>query len=580
MVGRALDIDKHFTQDQLAAFVADKWHLWDMNMAGKLKEWKELRDYVYATDTTTTSSAATPWSHTTHIPVLGQIHDRLTANYMTALFPGRNWMDWQANDEESEKKDKVDLVKSYMSSKIEEDNFHQDIEACLDDYSLYGNVYGEVEFVNEYEFKEDTGEAIEKYVGPRLRRISPLDIRFNPAVSDFVKAPKIVRKIMTLGDVAQVIEDHVDKAYMGELLDRLYEVRHAIPDQSYTQKNQAYIADGFGSIEEYYASDFVEILTFYGDIYDKDTKTLRRNRVIEVADRRWVLSDKQNPSWSGYANIFHVNWRQRPDNLIGMGPLDNLVGLQYKVNHLENARADAFDQIVYPRLTIRGDIDDFEDKPGEHIYLGDEGAVGYLAPDTTALNADFQIANTIQMMEEIAGAPKESVGFRTPGEKTALEFASLEANANKIFKVKAERFEKRFLEPVLNAMLSEAARNLTGVASIVVSDEETGANLFVKVNRSDLVSTGKIHARGARHFNESAARTSNLQQMFGLLSNPATSPHVSGKGLVKLVSDEIKEPQLYGENIAMSELKETELAKMEAQAGVQEELAIAEEMGT
>ena len=142
MTGRALDIDKHFSQEQLAAFVADKWHLWDMNMAGKLKEWKELRDYVYATDTTTTSSATTPWSHTTHIPVLGQIHDRLTANYMTALFPDRNWMDWQAKDEESEKKDKVDLVKSYMSSKIEEDNFHNDIESCLDDYSLYGNVYG------------------------------------------------------------------------------------------------------------------------------------------------------------------------------------------------------------------------------------------------------------------------------------------------------------------------------------------------------------------------------------------------------------------------------------------------------
>ncbi|WP_230679611.1 hypothetical protein, partial [Streptococcus pneumoniae] len=54
-------------------------------------------------------------------------------------------------------------------------------------------------------------------------------------------------------------------------------------------KADGFIADGFSSIQHYYESGYVEVLTFYGDIYDYTSGTLMRDRVITVLDRAYIL---------------------------------------------------------------------------------------------------------------------------------------------------------------------------------------------------------------------------------------------------------------------------------------------------
>ena len=109
------------------------------------------------------------------------------------------------------------------------------------------------------------------------------------------------------------------------------------------EKSKAYVADGFTDIKQYYNSGFVEILTFYGDIFDTVTQTMATNRKIVVIDRMYISSDEPISSWLGESPIYHAAWRSVPDNLYGMGPLENLVGMQYRMDHLENLRADVFD---------------------------------------------------------------------------------------------------------------------------------------------------------------------------------------------------------------------------------------------
>ena len=166
---------------------------------------------------------------------------------------------------------------------------------------------------------------------------------------NFSDSPKVVRSILTLGEVARKVEETVDNAYMKGILDRMLENRSAMSGQEVdVAKTQAYTADGFASLTEYYESNYVELLTFYGDIYDSENGVFHKNRVITVVDRAYVMFNEQNPSWLGKAPIFHAGWRERPDNLYAMGPLDNLVGMQYRIDHLENLKADVFDQIAYP----------------------------------------------------------------------------------------------------------------------------------------------------------------------------------------------------------------------------------------
>ncbi len=233
-------------------------------------------------------------------------------------------------------------------------------------------------------------------------------------------------------------------------------------------KSAGFTADGFTNLNEYYESNFVELLTFYGDIYDDSEKKFHKNRIITVVDRAYVIYNEQNPSWLGKASIFHAGWRERPDNLYAMGPLDNLVGMQYRIDHLENLKADVFDQIAYPIIKIRGDVEDFDFEPAARIYMGEEGDVGYLAPDTTALNADFQIQNLENKMEMLAGAPREAMGIRSAGEKTAFEVQQLMTAAGRIFQHKTAHFERVFLEPILNGMLEAARRNMDAADTIRV----------------------------------------------------------------------------------------------------------------
>jgi hypothetical protein len=190
-------------------------------------------------------------------------------------------------------------------------------------------------------------------------------------------------------------------------------------------KNTDYQVTGFSNYWDYLQSGYCEILDFYGDIYDHKTGTFHKNVCISVVDRAHVIRNIPNPSWLGHSGIFHCGWRLRPDNLYAMGPLDNLVGMQYRIDHLENAKADAFDLIIHPVMKVKGFVEDFDYGPGERIYIGDEGDVEFQAPDTTMLNADTQIQMYEQKMEEMAGAPKQAMGFRTPGEKTPTRCKSL-----------------------------------------------------------------------------------------------------------------------------------------------------------
>src|SRR5260370_15713371 len=218
-------------------------------------------------------------------------------------------------------------------------------------------------------------------------------------------------------------------------------------------------------------SDFVEILTFYCDYYDYINDTFEKNRVITVIDRHKLINNKPNPSFFGYPPIFHVPWRKKQDNLWGMGPLDNLVGMQYRMDHVENMKADVFDLITYPVQKVKGFVENFTWQAGEKIFVSEEGDVELLVPDVNALNANLEIQNLERLMEEMAGAPREAMGFRTPGEKTKYEVQRLENAAARVFQNKIKQFEEQIIEPLLNAMLEMARRNLVGAQTIKVFDD-------------------------------------------------------------------------------------------------------------
>ena len=577
MAGTTIDIEGVIDPHTLAVDISSRWTSWNNARSEKVKEWKELRNYVYATDTRTTSNNKLPWSNSTTTPKLTQIADNLHANYFAALFPQKRWFRFEATDSEGDVKIKRDIIQAYMQNKLRQSDFVNTTSKLINDYIQYGNCFATVDYQRKITEFED-GERVVNYVGPKLVRISPYDICFNPIAAEFADTPKIIRSILTLGEVQRMVETSPDKDYMEGVFNKMLGNRGAAKGNEIdVNKSEGFVADGFSNLTDYYESDYVEILTFYGDIYDTDTGKFMNNRVITIVDRSYVLANEENPSFLGRDPIFHVGWRDRPDNLYSMGPLDNLVGMQYRIDHLENLKADVFDQIAYPVLKIRGDVEDFDFEPNARIYLGDEGDVGYLVPDATALNADFQIQNLEAKMEMMAGAPREAMGIRSAGEKTAFEVNQLMTAAGRIFQHKTAHFERVFLEPILNAMLEVARRNMDYEDTAKVLNEDTGLYFFTQITRDDLRSNGKIVPMGARHFAERAQRVQTLTTMFQIkASDPSVASHLSGKEFARLLADELGEPALFGENIAVAEQLETQRVVTDAQVefeAEQEEMA-------
>lgn len=541
MAGRVLNIEDVIVPDQLGTSIANTYMEWNTRRQNKVNSWQEVREYVYATDTSQTSNSDLPWKNKTTIPKLCQIRDNLYANYMATMFPKRKWLQWVANDDESNSRNKREAVINYMTNVIEQPQFKEEISKCVMDYIDYGNSIATVEWVDETQELEERTQV--GYVGPMPRRISPLDIVFNPIASSFTTAPKIVKSIVSLGEVKEILErlstdENLDA--MKALWDYLKGYRSDVKGYTGDLKVQDdYLQmDGFDSFQAYLCSDYSEILTFYGDIYDYETDTYLRNHVITVVDRHKVIDKRPNPSYFGTAPIYHVGWRRRQDNLWAMGPLDNLIGMQYRLDHIENLKADLFDLTAFPPLKITGYVEDFNWGPFEKIHVSDEGNVEILSPDVQALNANVEIQSLQALMEEMAGAPKEALGFRSPGEKTAYEVQRLENAASRIFQSKIAQFEELFLEPLLNALL-ELARRKVGTTSVRVFDNELKFNSFIELTSADLAGNGRIRPMAARHFAEQAQMIQNLNSFYSsaIGADPEIKAHISTVKMASLMED-------------------------------------------
>lgn len=572
--------DQVIVPDALATRITEKYTEWETLRRPWRVEKEEIRRYVYATDTLTTTNAKLPWKNKTTTPKICQIRDNLLANYSLTSFPKRKFIDWEANAHDSASQAKRDSIVNYMAWCIDQPNFRQEMDKLYMDYVDYGNAFATVEWMDQ-RVQLPTGIQT-GFVGPAIHRINPLNIVMNPAAEDFTTSPKIVRSIISMGELKSLLErmsTDENRAEYEKLYEYLKTIRfHArtFQGENWDVFDRMYATEGFTSFRAYLLQDFVEVLTFYGDWYDDFNDSFQKNRVITVVDRHKLIGNKPNPSFFGYPPIFQVSWRKRQDNLWGMGPLDNLVGMQYRLDHIENMKADIADLCTYPVQKIKGFVEDFVWQPGEKIFIGDEGDVNLVVPEVNWIQLNTEKEAYENDMELFAGAPKEAMGFRSPGEKTAFEVQRLESAASRIFQAKIKQFEEQMIEPLLNAMLELARRNMVQATTIKVFDNEFNVATFQTLTPEDITGVGRIKPIAARHFAEKAQLIQNLTNLTGSALWQAVQIHFSGKQLAHLVVDAL-ELNDYDLNIPFIALAEQAEAQQKVQA-LQEQLH--KQMGT
>jgi len=575
LTGKVLELSEILVPDSLASRITEKWIEWD-NMRNLWKQdVDEVRRYVYATDTSYTSNATNPWKNKTTIPKLCQIRDNLYSNYAATMYQQRNWLTWEANNKDSDSVAKKNAITNYMAWVISHPTFKHEMDKVILDYIDYGNCFVTVDWIDERVEQPDRTQM--GYVGPGLRRINPLDIVFNPTAESFHNSPKIIRSVTSLGEIKkhinQIANDQNREEYESlwkYLTDIRLNARTFGGD--WVQRDAMYNMDGFTSFRDYLGSDVVEILTFYGDIYDANNDEFIENHVITVIDRHKLINKKPNPSFFGYPPIFHSAWRKRQDNLWGMGPLSNLVGLQYRLDHVENMKADIFDLTTYPVQKVKGFVGDYVWQPGEKIFVSEEGDVDMIVPDVQALQGNFELDALERRMEEMAGSPRDAMGFRSPGEKTKYEVQRIENAGSRLFSSKIKQLEEQVSEPAMNAMLELAKRNMTSATVIKVMDDELKVSSFESLSVEDITGIGRIKPIAARHFAEQAEMIQNLSSLAQSNLWQVVAPHFSSIKLAKIFEDafSLQQYEVVLPYVALSEQAD---AQKQAQA-LQEQVAM------
>jgi hypothetical protein len=488
---------------KLANEIALYKHQWNSARSSSCAMWAEIDGYIHATDTSMLEGGEF-FDHKTFIPVISEIHEDLISIIYSTVFPHEDWLGWKGFDVKAIAETKRKKLLSFIKQVHSLNGFSGTFRKVIDDLVRYGNCFVDVGFTNETQTEDD--ESVSGFIGPKPIRISPYDIVFNPSASDFSKTPKIITSLISTGEFKEFIDGlGADSEISEEVLKQLLSRRAGGgTDNSDVYKENQYIAAGFGSIKEYYTSGMIELLWFYGDIFDEETQDIHKGRCVVVVDGNTVVYDKYQPK----SKIFKGSWKPRPDNLWSQGPLDNLVGINYMINHRENSKNDSIDKFANPDRAYVGDVEEIYDEvTGQTKYIMPEGgSVTDITPDATVLTYDNQIQMHMEMARRAARIPQQLTGFKTSGEKTAFEVQNLNDGAFRGFINKATQFEEDVIEPTVTAEIRVAKENFSTVISVLEEDEE-GIISVLEVTEEDLSSNGKLIPFGARRFSR------NLQQL-------------------------------------------------------------------
>lgn len=555
------------TPETMADEITNMWNRFKNARTSWEEEMVELRAYVFATSTNTTENSINNFHNSTTIPKLSQIATNLRANYNAHLFSNPNWAQFQAFDQVDDALEQRNVVEAYVRTKIERKNYEGTLAQIVDDWIL-GGCFAQQRYVTEKGVDGNGNETI-VYQGPVLERLSPEDIAFDVTASSFRRASKVIRRIYTFGDIARLVNDDAHSAFTQEMLEGIRTTRASVrasgiinTPEGVNWKEQALSKDGFGSMLDYVQADLVEVHEFYGDMYSMETGEFLENHKITIIDRRLEIERKPMGTANSSQYIYYATPETRPDNLMGISPLARLVGMQYKLDKLENMRADIFDRIANPVIVEQGDVEFYgvRGAPGGRYVTDEKGNVRYLVPDTTILQADFQINNVMSIMEELAGSPRNASGFRTPGEKTKFEVQHLDNGGNRIFRDRTKSFEQAFLEPMLNDMVQLARENISETDMVSTTSNEFNTQEFLAITRDTLAVSGHLRARGSTLFAEKANALQNIIQLFSMPVAQMIAQHVSKLKLSQALEElgDFKEYGIIVKNIAIQEDQEAQ----------------------
>jgi hypothetical protein len=381
--------------------------------------------------------------------------------------------------------------------------------------------------------------------GPNWENVDRLDFFPAPGFKTIKKMPWVIRRyFLDVDDLrmlaARGMFDNVE-------LDRLIReggAGSAVADEaSYVRRFQ--VRSGMSDSEARWMDKFsrpIEILEMWGRVPSELSPDGVLDRVISVANRRYLMRNRPNPFWHGRKPFISFAPMPDPHYFDAPGKAEVTEKLQITANRFVNQKLDAQELVIDPMwfynrqagLVTRG----LYSKPGRFIGVdGDpSAAVHPFTANMQGLQQGERAAEEMRRYAEMGtGMDENSVQGLSGGDRqTAREFVGRREAAGTRLLLESRIYEEGYLEPLANMMVSlnkqflELPKEVLVLGDSAIVDPVTGEQITATrevLDGHDLTPDYAARASGA---STSLSRGVRQQNLTGLFQYAINSPDIMG----------------------------------------------------
>ena len=281
----------------------------------------------------------------------------------------------------------------------------------------------------------------------------------------------------------------------------------------------------------------VEFLEMWGVIPSELSQDGVLQRVITVANRRYLFRNKPNPFWHGQIPFLQFSPMPDPHYFYACGKAEAIEKLQITANRFLNQSLDAAELLIDPVWFYNREANintrNMVVRPGKFIGVdGNPGAV--VAPLQSNLNnlvlADNKISQVRDFAQMGTGISEDGIaGLGGDGRQTAREFVGRREAAGTRLALEARLYEEGLLEPHANLMVAlnkqflDMPTEVTILGDNAMTDPTTGAQLpatKVELDYYDMLPNYMARATGAANTLSKMTKQQSYVQLLQAMGTP------------------------------------------------------------
>lgn len=488
---------------------------------------------------------STDWRHKLSGGKCYESVETIVGYLMAATFPNRDWFTaepttYKASEDHISELKIARLIKRHVASKMDESGFKSAWNVFIRQMVVTGTsvialpwrttstkkpqrkpteLQGDIDTTYEVVM-----EDVVEYDAPSIEVLDVFDCYIDPHGHDPNKGNFIRKLRKTKGEVINMIKSG---EYDCDAIDVINYSSEGY-DTSTSRRDMLTMFEGL-QVRSWHPTELVELVEYWGDIYDAETGELAENMVVTLLGDK-LLSYEPSPFWCGKPFIIGT-YSLTGHSPYGFGGVQPTLGLLHQLDTITNQRLDNLELAVNSMWTLRSDgvlqPDEVYTEPGRVFLVADHDDLRPLQPPAQTWTVTYQEAGLLeQSIDKTFGTGNYiSSNQQRSGERvTATEVAAVRDAGGNRLSIVHKHIEETALIPMLSKLFTMVQQYTVEDVVVRVASDEPDAFEYWALSPEDFNTPLKLRPVGSDNVIE---RKQYIQERLEFVNSVAAIPEVA-----------------------------------------------------